>query len=160
DLLYEEKDWAKCGPAFDAVLAEDPLGPDASTAAYAAALCYQAAYEESHKAQPVRGRLGQLADRATTALRRKDMSAEQTAMVRAFDRYVCAIKPAPNDKPAQEQLVEVKYARARTYFEAQHWEEAAVLFRQIALEHSDREVGMYAAQLYLESANVLQRHFG
>ena len=27
DLLYFQKDWAKCGPAFDAVVAEDPDGP-------------------------------------------------------------------------------------------------------------------------------------
>ena len=53
----------------------------------------------------------------------------------------------------------MKYARARTYFEAQHWEEAAIGFRDIALNHSDRDVGIYAAQLYLESVNVLGAHF-
>ncbi|MFO0672073.1 MAG: hypothetical protein U0235_21015 [Polyangiaceae bacterium] len=54
-----------------------------------------------------------------------------------------------------EQLVEVKYARARTYFEAQHWDEAAMAFKDIADHHADRDVGIYAAQLYLESINVL-----
>ncbi|HEX2881847.1 MAG TPA: hypothetical protein VHO25_20115, partial [Polyangiaceae bacterium] len=56
---------------------------------------------------------------------------------------------------AENQYVEVKYARARTYFEAQHWEEAALAFRDIALNHSDNDAGIYAAQLYLESLNVL-----
>ena len=31
----------------------------------------------------------------------------------------------------------MKYARARTYFEAQHWEEAALAFRDIALNNAD-----------------------
>ena len=54
------------------------------------------------------------------------MTDKQKGMVTAFNRYICYIKPAASDKAGQEQLVEVKYARARTYFEAQHWEEAAL----------------------------------
>src|SRR5690606_10233659 len=56
---------------------------------------------------------------------------------------------------AEEQYVEVKYGRARIYFEPQHWEEAALGFRDIALNHSDKDAGIFAAQLYLEAMNVL-----
>src|SRR5215510_12894010 len=49
DLLYFQKDWAKCGPAFDAVVAEDPNGSLAAEAAYASVLCYQNIYTETHK---------------------------------------------------------------------------------------------------------------
>ena len=35
-------------------------------------------------------------------------------------------------RTARSSYVEVKYARARTYFEAQHWEEAALAFRDVA----------------------------
>jgi tetratricopeptide (TPR) repeat protein len=168
DLLYFQKDWARCGPAFDSVVAEDPSGPEAPKAAYAAGLCFQNVYEESHKDNaglrsagnlPGRGHHAATPDDATR-LRPKDMKGDQAAMVKAFDRYVCTIKPAANDAAGQEQLVEVKYARARTYFEAQHWDEAAYAFREIALNHADRDVGIYAAQLYLESANVMKQHFG
>src|SRR5262249_28027030 len=34
DLLYFQKAWAKCGPAFDAVLQEQPNGPLAPESAY------------------------------------------------------------------------------------------------------------------------------
>src|SRR5690606_9545518 len=78
----------------------------------------------------------------------------QKGMLTAFNRYVCYIKPEKGNKQAYDQFVEVKYARARTYFEAQHWEEAAVIFRDIALNHSDHDSAIYAAQLYLESINV------
>jgi tetratricopeptide (TPR) repeat protein len=166
DLLYFQKDWAKCGPAFDSVVSENPNGPEAAEAAYASVLCYQNIYEELHKGGADRkssGNLpGQKDDKAKASeaekLKPKEMTDNQKGMVQAFNRYICYIKPAANDAAGQEQLVEVKYARARTYFEAQHWEEAATGFRDIAMNNSDRDVGIYAAQLYLESVNVLGSH--
>ena len=168
DLLYFQKDWGKCGPAFDSVVNEDPNGPEAAKAAYAAGLCYQNVYEGSHKGEAGHRSAGNLpgpnARGASTndaaRLKPNEMTPAQTAMVKAFDRYVCTIKPAAGDSAGLDRLVEVKYARARTYFEAQHWEEAAVAFREIALAFPERDVGVYAAQLYLESTNVLYEHFG
>jgi TolA-binding protein len=167
DLLYSQRDWAKCGPAFDGVVAEDPTGPEAAKASYAAGLCYQARYEETHQGDAGRRSAGNLPGRGaveaneTVAARLapRPMKAEQLAMVKAFDRYICTIKPAANDAAGLAQLIEVKYARARTYFEAQHWDEAAAAFREIAVEYPNHSGGIYAAQLYLESANVLYQHF-
>ncbi len=166
DLLYFNKDWAKCGPAFDAVVAENPTGPDAAEAAYAAVLCYQNIYQETHKGGQDRKGTGNLPggeDKKKGAkpgnkakeLAPKEYTENQKGMLTAFNRYVCYIKPPANDKEAQEQYVEVKYARARTYFEAQHWEEAALGFRDIAINHADRDASIYAAQLYLESLNIM-----
>lgn len=173
DLLYFQKDWAKCGPAFDSVVQENPQAPEAAEAAYAAVLCYQNIYEETHKGGsdrkgsgnlPGKGDSGKQTEAAKKAaekekLKPKEMTENQKGMVSAFNKYICYIKPAANDNQGQEQLVEVKYARARTYFEAQHWEESALGFRDIALNNADRDVGIYAAQLYLESINVLGQHF-
>lgn len=168
DLLYFQKDWAKCGPAFDAVVADDPTGPQAPEAAYASVLCYQNIYTETHKGGSDKKGSGNLpssaqgkkdakaqkaADKAKFAP--KDFTDNQKGMITAFNRYVCYIKPGAGDKDAQDQYVEVKYARARTYFEAQHWEEAALAFRDVALNYADKDVGIYASQLYLESLNVL-----
>lgn len=173
DLLYFQKDWAKCGPAFDSVVQENPQAPEAAEAAYAAVLCYQNIYEETHKGGADRKGSGNMPGKGETAkkdkdaqkaaeaekLKPKEMTENQKGMVSAFNKYICYIKPAQNDNQGQEQLVEVKYARARTYFEAQHWEEAALGFRDIAMNNADRDVGIYAAQLYLESINVLGQHF-
>jgi TolA-binding protein len=169
DLLYFQKRWAECGPAFDSVVEEDPNSPEAAEAAYASVLCYQNIYEATHQGDAAKKGIGNLpgqkkgdkvdkkaqeaAEKAK--LKPKDLTDNQKGMIQAFNRYICYIKPPPNDTAGQEQLVEVKYARARTYFEAQHWEEAGMAFREIAMEHSDRDVGIYAAQLYLESVNVL-----
>ena len=165
DLLYFQKDWAKCGPAFDSVVAEDPTGPTAPEAAYAAVLCYQNIYTEMHKDGSAKkgggnlpggkGKKGETKASEKAKFAPKDFTDNQKGMITAFNRYVCYIKPPAGDKEANDNYVEVKYARARTYFEAQHWEEAALAFRDVALNYADKDVGVYASQLYLESLNVL-----
>lgn len=168
DLLYFQKEWAKCGPAFDAVVAEDPRGSDAAEAAYASVLCYQKMYDQEHKGDSAhKGRgLGpkgaskkdRKAKNDWAKLKPKPFTPAQKGMITAFNRYICYIQPAKGDKKALHQYIEVKYARARTYYEAQHWEEAALGFRDIALNYPDHDAAIYAAQLYLESINVLGSH--
>ena len=172
DLLYFQQRWADCGPAFDSVVAENPTAPEAAEAAYASVLCYQNIYEQIHKGGTDRQGAGNLPGQSSSSkksaadqkteedakLAPKAFTDNQKGMVTAFNRYICYIHPAKTDATGQDQLVEVKYARARTYFESQHWEEAAIAFREIALDNSDRDVGIYAAQLYLESVNVLGAH--
>src|SRR5262249_36127591 len=97
--------------------------------------------------------LGAGEPRAANELAARQAEALEEAMVDSFSRYICAIKPAASDKEGMDRLVEVKYARARTYFEAHRWEEAAVAFRDIAVHPSTHEVGISAAQLYLEALN-------
>ena len=65
DLLYFQKDWEKCGPAFDSVVAEDPNGTQAAEAAYASVLCYQNIYTEKHKDGSDRKGSGNLPSSAT-----------------------------------------------------------------------------------------------
>ena len=166
DLLYFQKKWDKCGPAFDAVVADDPNGPNAAEAAFASVLCYQNIYAERHKDGSHRKGGGNLPKEAKGAKGKEkegeakkfaphEFTDEQKGMLTAFNRYVCYIKPPQNDRDALEQYVEVKYARARTYFEAQHWEEAAAAFRDVGMNHADLDAGLYGAQLYLEAINVI-----
>jgi hypothetical protein len=164
DLLYFQQRWQDCGPAFDSVVAENPNAPEAAEAAYASVLCYQNIYDQTHAHGEDKKGSGNLPGGKTgkeseeAKLKPKDFTDNQKGMITAFNRYICYIHPAANDAQGQDQLIEVKYARARTYFEAQHWEEAGIAFKDIALNNSDKDVGIYAAQLYLESVNVLGAH--
>jgi hypothetical protein len=53
---------------------------------------------------------------------------------------------------------EIAYARARSYFEARHWDEAALAFRPLALDPKANDLSVYGAMLYLECLNVLLSH--
>ncbi|MBK8257016.1 MAG: tetratricopeptide repeat protein [Polyangiaceae bacterium] len=160
DLLYTLGDWAKCGSAFDTALAEDPTGPDAAPAAYAGVLCRHRIYLQTHQNGSDRTGNGRLVTDAGTDLPKKlapkEFSAPQKEMVQAFDRYLCYIEePKESEKESREEYIDIKFARARMYFEAQRWEEAAYAFREIALAYPNHDAALPAAQLYLESANVL-----
>jgi hypothetical protein len=50
---------------------------------------------------------------------------------------------------------ECRYDIARAYFEANQFEEAAPIFGDVALVGTNVDIGVYAAQLYLECLNVL-----
>ena len=169
DLLYFQKKWAECGPAFDAVVLENPTGTEAAEAAFASVLCYQNIYDEKHKGGSARKGAGMMPggdkdkkkDKKVdegAKFKAKELDDQQKGMIAAFNRYVCYIKPADGDKEGKNQMVEVKYARARVYFETQRFEEASIGFRDIAMNHPDHESGIFAAQLYLESLNVLGTH--
>jgi len=166
DLLYVQQRWEDCGPAFDAVVDEDPKADSAPEAAYAAVLCYQKMYDQLHKGESDKKGKGLAPTKDEVAgkdnkksdwekFKPKEFTPMQKGMIGAFNRYVCYISPPAGNKQAEEQYVEVKYARARTYYEAQHWAEAAIAFRDIALNYSDKDAAVYAAQLYLESINVI-----
>ena len=166
DLLYAQKRWESCGPAFDSVVAENPKGQMAAEAAYAAVLCYQNYYDQQHQGKSQYASNNTLKDKgkkkvsAWDKLKPQELDAMKKGMLTAFSRYICYIKPpaqvkSAEDKKAYEQYVDVKFARARTYYEAYHWEEAGLAFRDIALNHSDHDSGLYAAHLYLDSMNVL-----
>ncbi len=150
DLLYFEKKWDECGSAFDEAYLADPDGPDAAEAAYAAVQCWQNVYARAHADGTHR------AARAHGAnLQPIEFGPEQKNMLAAFDRYLCRIEPPENDEQAVENYAEVAYARARTYYEAQHWEEAAAGFRDVATRFAKLDAGIYAAHLSLDALNVL-----
>ena len=154
NLLYAQKEWGRCGPAFDAVVDEEPRGPLAAESAYTSALCYQRAFLAARAARPEHVK----PDAAASAVAPRELSAGEKAMLASFDRFLCVAQPNPADKAAYDSYVEVEYARARTYFEAHHWTEAAAALRPLALARSDHELGIVAAELYLETLNVMGLH--
>jgi tetratricopeptide (TPR) repeat protein len=169
ELLWKMEDWERCGPAFDDVVDLNPRGEFTEDAAYAAVLCYNNLYQTQYQGRerdarteaeetPRRGRRGRGRNQpseeeqeaaAARQYARRDLTRVEQGMVNAFTRYVCVVEADAQD------LVQIKYRKARIYYEANHFEEASVLFHDIALNHSQTEYGEFAANLYLDSLNVL-----
>ena len=158
ELLWKMEDWAQCGPAFDQVVELNPRGEYTTDAAYAAVLCYNNLYQQQYQrrerevrsapARARRSRRGAQEEPETPSLAPRDLSPQEEGMLHAFQRYVCFV-------PDGDDLVTVKYRRARIYYEANRYQEASLLFKDIAWNHRDSELAVYAANLYLDSLNVM-----
>lgn len=168
ELLWKRNQWEECGPAFDRVVEQDPGGEYLRDAAYAAVLCYNNLYEQQNeddtqvrsKSRPAskrgrRGRKRELSEEEQEAqelerLQTREFTALETGMLNAYTRYVCYVTDS-------DELVTIKYRRARIFYAANHWPEAAVLFRDIAYNHSDDDLAPYAANQYLDCMNAISR---
>ncbi|HJL19194.1 MAG TPA: tetratricopeptide repeat protein [Sandaracinaceae bacterium LLY-WYZ-13_1] len=167
ELLWRMEDWAQCGPAFDRVVELDPQGEFTQDAAYAAVLCYNNLYQQQYSSREteVRGEENPCEDIRNRRRRRqcereqeemseaeryvpRELSDTESGMLQAFQRFVCYVSDS-------DELPTIKYRRARIYYESNRYEEAAMLFRDIALNHEDSELSEYAANLYLDSLNIL-----
>lgn len=176
DLLYQAEDWRRCGPAFELVTSINPQGEYTNDAAGAAVRCYIRVYEtdyassegqvgrrQEEAAQPAantgrRGRRGSRAQPAaetppaatTSNYDRRAYTQLEEGMLRAFSNYMCVATDNAED------LLVIKFRRARIYYESNHFEEAALMFRDYALNHKGNYPNdEYAANLYFDSLNVL-----
>jgi len=79
----------------------------------------------------------------------RPLTHEETAFFDVAREYLCAEKsPPPN-------MLDLSFERGRIYFEASHFDEAAVFFRDALLHGGD--TAPYAAQLLLECLNALAK---
>lgn len=168
ELLWRMEDWTLCGPAFDRVVELSPQGEFTQDAAYAAVLCYNNLYQQDYSSRERqtresaqdcssvrRGRRRRACEARAAEVAAsgeqyapREMTDVEQGMLAAFQRFVCYVGDS-------EELPTIKYRRARIYYESNRYEEAAVLFRDIALNHRDSELSEYAANLYLDSLNVI-----
>lgn len=183
DLYWTMEDWNRCGPAFDAVVEMDPAGDLTPEAAYGAVLCYNKVYVqergEADKSRTHKLKADANAQDETTCdakckkckkkcpakgeerdkclaecgvgriiLKSRDLTELEQGILKSYDRYVCYVTEG-------EDLVKIKYRRARIYYEANMFAESAVLFKDIAVNNSDNELGVYAANLYLDCLNAI-----
>lgn len=171
ELLWRMEDWTRCGPAFDRVVELNPQGEYTSDAAYAAVLCYNNLYQQQYAATERETRRSGTQPRATRGGRRgrqaaaepeqtdaqrlavRDFSATEQGMLNAFQRFVCYVSQS-------DELPQVKYRRARIFYESNHFEEAALIFRDIAMNYPQHELAEFAANLYLDSLNAISRRDG
>ncbi|MFO0756769.1 MAG: hypothetical protein U0359_09770 [Byssovorax sp.] len=89
----------------------------------------------------------------------RELDAAEQAQEEQAHRVVCQGKPAPGDAKARERYAEAQYTRAWVLFQANRFQESAALFGAIARDFSDTPDGILAAQLCLESLNVLGARF-
>jgi hypothetical protein len=183
DLYWTMEEWEKCGPAFDAVVELNPQGEFTADAAYGAVLCYNKVYamkrgeegEDKSRRSVIQadpslgeGKCGQKCTKCQkkcrgpekkkcqedclsedkVVLKSRELTEFENGILRSYKRYVCYVKDG-------QDLVNIKYRRARIYYEANRFAEAAVLFRDIAVNHPSSELAIFSANLHLDCLNAL-----
>jgi tetratricopeptide (TPR) repeat protein len=152
DLLFFQKDWSKCGPAFDAVVANAPNQRAVEDGTLSAALCY---LHEHEGTRPRRSADERRKTRKRADLPPRELTGREQAMVDAWDRFRCSSRPGSDDVEDLNLRVRMKYARGLIYFDARRWEVAALDLRDAALNGAATTVGALAAGLYLEALSIL-----
>lgn len=156
DLLYARGSWAECGAAFDRVVAMNTsAGAELlEEAAYNAVLCYDRVYTSSERQSVDPHTVSAEADNSDLppleSLRPRDFTSIERDMLRAYSRYLCFVSES-------EDLTRLGYRRARVHLEANHFEEAAALFREVAFNAPGDELGQQAALHYVDALNVIGR---
>ncbi|MGH9362511.1 MAG: tetratricopeptide repeat protein, partial [Thermoanaerobaculia bacterium] len=134
--------WEKAAAEYTTLVQSNPQGEHAKEAAYAAVIAWKNALN--------------IDDTSAQKLTKPDptkpveIPEKLQRMLAAFDTYIKYVPDAP-------ELVQIKYNRARIYYEHNRFAEAAPTFDDIATNHSKHELAVYAANLHLDCLNVLER---
>jgi tetratricopeptide (TPR) repeat protein len=135
ELLWAGERWREAAEQYTAVAEKDPRGRFAKEAAYAAILARKNALgpekpQEGGEPWP--------------------LSAEERALVDAFDLYLRVVPDAP-------ERVKVEYRRARIHYEHGLYDQALPLFAEIVDRYPEQELAVYAANLLLDVLKVTGR---
>ncbi len=145
EVLWMTEDWREAAEQYTKVVEMDPKGKYVQDAAYAAVLSWKNALN--------------IDDQGSGPDKEKQDGKEfkplpipdyQKKMIAAFDTY---IKYVPNSK----ELVNIKYRKARVYYEYNHFDDAVKYFRDVVENHTDHELAIYSANLMLDSLNLMRR---
>ena len=157
ELLYKLEKWMPAAEAYTKVVKMKPRGKHLKEAAYAAVISWKNALnvEEERKDYSTnvvkkirKGKKG--AGDAQDNTKPIPIGDKQRKMIAAFDTYIRYVPKAP-------ELVNIMYRKARIYYTHNHYEKAIKMFATIATKHSDHDLAIYAANLLLDSLNILGR---
>lgn len=142
--------WAECAELHTRLARRHPDPAQRAESAYGALLCVnnREAAASPDEAESPRGRRARGDELARLAPR--EFTATETTMAEAYARYECLA-------PAGEEFLSARYRRTRLHYVANHWHEAAVLFRDLTLNHPASDLAPFAANQWLDSLNALAR---
>ncbi len=83
-------------------------------------------------------------------LTEKPITENQKKMIAAFDTYIKYVPDSP-------ELPNIKYRKARIYYEFNHFKEAIPLFRDIAEHHQNSDLAYYSTNLLYDCLSITQK---
>lgn len=142
--------WEQAAVAFTDVVKSGKLkGEMLKEAAYASVLGWKnaLAVDPRTNAPPVE------AENDGKVPQPEEIPARQIKMIDAFDVYINYVKD-----PKDDELVMMKFLKARIYWRYNHYDKALPLFDDILKNHLSHETAEYSANLMLDTLNRTQRY--
>jgi tetratricopeptide (TPR) repeat protein len=84
-------------------------------------------------------------------LAEKPITENQKKMLAAFDTYIKYVPDSP-------ELPNIKYRKARIYYEFNHFKEAIPLFKDIAEHHQTSDLAYYSTNLIFDCMSILKKY--
>ncbi len=85
--------------------------------------------------------------------KKKPIPKRQQKMLEAFDVYITYVKD-----PEDEELVSMKFLKARLYWRYNHFDKATPMFEDLATNHLDHETGEWSVNILLHTYNQTQQY--
>lgn len=169
ELLYKLQQWEQAAKAYHTVLALDGKGKYTKDAVRGQVLAYFKIVNTSEEQAKLNTELAEEADNDPCEGKKGEelekCEAEQAAakapptpreIPDVHKNLLAACEDYVEYWPEGKRIVDVKYTMARTYYDFDHLKEAIALFKDIAYNHSDHRLALIAANLHLDSLNLLQ----
>ncbi len=145
--------WEKAAVAFTAVVESGKVdGKLLKESAYAAVLGWKNALAVDPRTQAPTTTLDEETENAKIP-EPKPIGEREQKMIGAFDLYIKYIKD-----PSDDELVMMKFLKARIYWRYDRLEESLPLFYEIVEKHSQHETALYSANILLDSLIRLKKY--
>lgn len=150
ELLFELEEWEEAAKAYERVLEIDSEGEYTEPAVLNTMLALLEFVEPSEERAEFEADFEEPEDgEAPEIPEPQELPEADARLMRATENYIEYV-------PDGERIVDVKYTRARTYFDYNHLEVAAEAFEDIAFNHSDHRLADISANLHLSALDQLQ----
>lgn len=160
ELLYKLQQWEQAAITYEKALEIDEKGKYTKEIVHSVVLAYfkivsisEAKAQLQEGAKDIVGKEAEDGKEAAKAEipKPKELTDLQKRLVKACERYV---RLAPDG----DRIVDVKFTMARTFYDHNMLPEAAASFKDIAYNHNKHRLAVIAANLHLDSVNLLQRY--
>jgi tetratricopeptide (TPR) repeat protein len=146
ECLYQLERWVEAAEAYARVAKQDLKGKYAKEAAYAAVICHKNALNLRAEAE-----MSPRRPSGSPSFKPEPIPGGEKKLLEAFATYLKLVPDAP-------ERVNILYRQARIYYEHNHYDRAIALFSVIVTRHPGHELAVYAANLLLDSLNILKRY--
>jgi tetratricopeptide (TPR) repeat protein len=163
ELLYKIQNWEEAAQAYEKVIDIDPEGKYTEDAVHAAVLAYFKVVDTSEEQADIEANsIAKVEEEADEEDDEKDGEKveakipEKKEIPDLHKKFIHALERYMKHAPDGERIVDVKYNLARTYYDFNHFQEALEVFKNIAFNHGDHRLAVIAANLHLDTLNLLK----